>query len=129
MRYKECALDLASVWILTLTVENLFIQIDVVDVHCTIECQCDHLWHLCWLNVSRNAGSVGRAKTVGNCTLVGVASVNTKSNAKLLMIDFQANGFVYCMRKMETYSGALRGDGMVVTVLKRNKMKSNFNGY
>lgn len=56
--YEECALDLAAIWILALSIEDLFIQIDVVNINGTVECQCDHLWYLRWFNVAGNSGSI-----------------------------------------------------------------------
>lgn len=58
VRNEECTLDWASVWILTGSVEDIIVQIDVVNIHGTVECQCDHLWHLSWFNVAGNARSV-----------------------------------------------------------------------
>ena len=77
VRYKECSLDAATVWILTLTIENVFIQIDVVNIDGTVECQCDHLWHLTWFNVAWNTSSIGWTETIWQCTLGGVTFWST----------------------------------------------------
>lgn len=65
VRYEESTLDAATVWILAITIEDIFIQIDVVNVDGSVEGQCDHLRYLGWLNVARNTGTIGRTEAIG----------------------------------------------------------------
>lgn len=71
--HEEGASDLAAVGVLALTVEDVLVQVDVVDVDGTVEGERDHLRHLVGLNVAGDAGAVGRAEAVGQHALGGVA--------------------------------------------------------
>lgn len=58
VRDEERTLDGAAVGILALTIENIFVQINVVYVNRTVERNGNHLRYLLWFDVSRNTGSV-----------------------------------------------------------------------
>lgn len=73
VRDEESTADLATVGILSLTVEDLLVQVDVVDVHGTVERDRDHLRHLLRIDVTRDAGAVSRAVTIGQHALRGIA--------------------------------------------------------
>lgn len=68
MGHEEGSTDLAAVRVQT-TVEYVVVQVDVVDVHCTVEGQGYHLWYLLDVNVARDSGSIGGTVTVGKHTL------------------------------------------------------------
>jgi hypothetical protein len=43
---KEGSPDLAAIWILSLSIEELFVEVNIVNINSTVECQSDHLWNL-----------------------------------------------------------------------------------
>lgn len=69
----KITLDLAAVRVLADTAENLFVQINVVDVHGTVEGECDHLWHVVGFDLAWNTGTISRAETIGQVALSWVA--------------------------------------------------------
>jgi len=71
--HEEGGADLAAVGILALTVEDVLVQVDVVDVDGAVERERDHLGHLVGLDVAGDAGAVGRAEAVGQHALSGVS--------------------------------------------------------
>jgi len=73
VRDEESTTDLTTVRILSLPIEDLFVQVDVVDVHGAVERDRDHLRHLLRIDVARNAGAISRAVAIGQHTLRGIA--------------------------------------------------------
>lgn len=73
VRHEEGSADLAAVGVLALTVEDVLVQVDVVDVDGAVEGDGDHLRHLRRLNVAGNARSISRAEAVGQHALRGIA--------------------------------------------------------
>lgn len=73
MRDEEGTADLAAVRILTLPVEDLLVQIDVVDVHGAVERDGDHLRHLLRIDVAGDASTVGGTVAIGQDALRGIA--------------------------------------------------------
>lgn len=70
---EERSTNLAAVWVLSVSIEDFFVEIDVVDVDGSVKSNCDHLGNLVGLNLAGDPGSVSRAETVGQGALVGVA--------------------------------------------------------
>lgn len=73
MRHEECTTNLAAIGVVTISVENLFIQINVVYVHGSVEGDGDHLRYLVGFDASGDASTVGGAETVREDALVGIA--------------------------------------------------------
>ena len=73
MGHIERALQTTAVGILTLAIEDRSVEINVVTVDGAVEGDCDHLGHLCGIDVSGHAGSVRRAEAVGQLALAQVA--------------------------------------------------------
>lgn len=73
VRDEESSPDLAAVGILPLAVEEVFVQVDVVDVNGPVKRDRNHLGHLRWLDVAGNAGAVGGTEAVGQDALRCVA--------------------------------------------------------
>lgn len=73
VRYKEGTLDGATVGILTLAIEYILVQINVVHIDGTVERNGDHLWHLLGLNATGNPCAISGAEAVGQSTLCGIA--------------------------------------------------------
>lgn len=73
VRDEEGTADLAAVRILTLPVEDLLVQVDVVDVHGAVERDRDHLRHLLRIDVTGDASTIGGAVAVGQDALRGIA--------------------------------------------------------
>jgi len=73
MRDEESTTDLTTVRILSLSVEDLFVQVDVVDVHGAVEGDRDHLRHLLGIDIARDASAISRAVAIGQHTLRGIA--------------------------------------------------------
>ena len=82
MRHKEGGLDVTSVGVLSLLVEDLLVKVNVVVVDGIIKGDGDHLGNVVtvgsgWSNSAKTAGnlsSVLRAETIGQFADVGVAS-------------------------------------------------------
>lgn len=70
---KECTANLATVRVVAISVKYLFIKVDVINVDGTVEGDRYHLRYLVGFDAARNAGTVSRAETVWQCTLVSVA--------------------------------------------------------
>lgn len=70
---EECSSDLAAVRILTLPVEDFFVQVDVVYVHGSVEGDGDHLGDLGWLDVPGNSGTIGGTVAIGKHALGRIA--------------------------------------------------------
>lgn len=77
VRHEVGTSDLATIRVLPLTVEDVFVQVDVVDVDGTVEGDGDHLWHLLGFDVSGNTGTVSGAETIRQDALRGVAIGST----------------------------------------------------
>lgn len=73
VRDEESASDLASVRVLTLAIEDLFVQVDVIYVHGSVESDRDHLGYLGRLDVSGDPGSIGGTIAVGEHALRWIA--------------------------------------------------------
>lgn len=58
VRNEERSFNRAAIWIIAALFENLFVNIDIVVVDGIIECDHDHLWHLCWLQFARDLCAV-----------------------------------------------------------------------
>ena len=70
---QVCTFSLATVGVETEAAENLFVEIDVVRVHGSVEGERDHLGNVVGLQFARNASTVGRAVAIGKAALSGVA--------------------------------------------------------
>lgn len=57
-------LDVASVRILSFSIENLLIQVDVIVVDGIVECDGDHLWHIFRWQITGNGCAVFRTKAI-----------------------------------------------------------------
>lgn len=73
VRNEECTADLATVRILTLPVEDLIVEIDIVHVHGTVKSDRDHLRHLLGINVAGYTGTIGRTVAIGQDALRWIA--------------------------------------------------------
>jgi len=73
VRDEEGTADLAAVRVLTLPVEDLLVQIDVVDVHGAVERDRDHLRHLLKIDVTGDASTVSGTVAIGQDALRGIA--------------------------------------------------------
>lgn len=73
VRDEEGTADLAAVRILTLPVEDLVVQIDVVDIHGAVERDRDHLRHLLRIDVTGDASAVSGTVAIGQDALFGIA--------------------------------------------------------
>jgi hypothetical protein len=73
VRHEEGSTNLAAIGVLTLTIEDVLVQVNIVDVNGSIECDGDHLGHLRWFNVAGNASSVSGTEAIGQDTLGCVA--------------------------------------------------------
>lgn len=73
VRNKEGGLDVASVRIFTLAVEDFFVQLDVVIVDGIIESDGDHLRHIFGGQVTGDHSAIFRTETVGQHALRRVA--------------------------------------------------------
>lgn len=62
--HEEGGLDVAAVGVLAVTVEDFFVQLDVVVVDGVIEGDGDHLRHIFGGQVARNGGSIFRTEAV-----------------------------------------------------------------
>lgn len=69
---EEGTLDGAAVWILTVSVEDILVKVDVIDVDGSTECDGDHLGDDGGFHVCRDTGSIGRAVAVRKHTLAEV---------------------------------------------------------
>lgn len=69
---EESTANLASVRVLSLSVEDVFVQVDVVDIDGAVERDGNHLRDLVGLNSSRDARPVRRAEAVRQGTLAWV---------------------------------------------------------
>lgn len=58
MAHEESRLHIATIWVLTLAVEDIGVKLNVVIVDRIIESDCDHLWHIFGWQVSGNGGSI-----------------------------------------------------------------------
>lgn len=65
MRNEEGRLDVATVRIFALSIEDLFVETDVVVVYRVVEGDRDHLGYLLEGQVTGDRGTVFRAETVG----------------------------------------------------------------
>lgn len=65
MRHKECGFDVATVGVLAFTVEDFFVETDIVVVDSIVESDCDHLGYVCGFEASGNVGTIFRTETVG----------------------------------------------------------------
>ena len=70
---EEGTADLAAVGVHSVSVEDLVIEIDVVDVDGSVEGDGDHLGHLLGLKTSRDTRAVSRAVAVRQHALGRVA--------------------------------------------------------
>lgn len=73
VRNEEGTPDLTTVGVLSLAVEDFFVEVDVVDVHSTVEGDGDHLGNLAGFKASGDSSPVSRTVTVWQHTLGGVA--------------------------------------------------------
>lgn len=73
VRDEEGTADLTAVGVGAQSVEDLFVEVDVVDVDGAVECKRDHLWDVHGFQVAGDASTVGGAETVGEHALGGVA--------------------------------------------------------
>ena len=64
--------DLAAVGVLTKSAKDLFIKIDIVGIHGTVEGQGDHLGNIDGLQFAGDSGTIGGAETVGQTALSGI---------------------------------------------------------
>uniref|UniRef100_A0A2M4DFU3 Putative secreted protein n=1 Tax=Anopheles darlingi TaxID=43151 RepID=A0A2M4DFU3_ANODA len=83
--------NLATVRVLTLTVEDVLVQVNVVHVDRTVKGDGDHLWYLLRFDVSGNASSVGRTEAIGQNTLRRIAirsTVRIQLNGASIFIRF-----------------------------------------
>lgn len=64
VRYEVCGFDVATVWILTFAVENLFVQFDVVVVDGIVKSDCDHHWYIFCLQASWDGCSIFGAEAI-----------------------------------------------------------------
>lgn len=74
---EERTADLAAIRVLTLPVEDLVVEIDVVHVHGAVEGDRDHLRHLLGIDVAGYTGAVGRTIAIGQDALRGIAIRST----------------------------------------------------
>lgn len=70
---EEGSANLAAVRVLPVSIEDFFVEVDVVDVDGSVEAECDHLGNLVGLDLAGDPGSVSGAEAVGQGALVGVA--------------------------------------------------------
>ena len=73
MRGEESSSDLTTVRVLTLSIEDVIVQVNVVHVDGTVEGDGDHLGNLAGLDVAGDTSSVSRAETIGENALGRVA--------------------------------------------------------
>lgn len=66
--HEEGGLDIATVRILPFSVEDLFVETDVVVVDSVVEGDSDHLWDVLRWQVARNHGSILGAEAIGKDT-------------------------------------------------------------
>lgn len=59
MRDEVGTADLAAVGVATGAVEDLFVEVDVVDVDGAVEGEGDHLGHVGWFQVTGDSGTIG----------------------------------------------------------------------
>jgi len=67
--HKERSLDLTAVGVLSFTVENFLVKVNVITVDGSVEGDGDHLRNLGRINVSRNLGTIRAAEAVREDTL------------------------------------------------------------
>lgn len=73
VRDEKRALYGTPIGVLSLTIENLFIKIDVVDVDGVVEADHDHLRHLGRVQFTRNSSTIGATVAVWQSTLLRIA--------------------------------------------------------
>lgn len=64
VRYEERGLDVTAIGILAVSVEDIFVQLDVVVIDCIIECDGDHLGNILGWEVSRDSSAILGTETV-----------------------------------------------------------------
>lgn len=64
VRDEEAGLDVAAIGILSVSVEDVLVQLNVVVVDGIIECDCDHLGNIFGWEVSRDRCAVLGAEAV-----------------------------------------------------------------
>lgn len=72
VRDEERTADLAAVRVLALPVEDLFVEIDIVHVHGSVESDCNHLRHLLRIDVAGYTSTIGRTVAIGQDALRGI---------------------------------------------------------
>lgn len=82
MRYKERSLDLTAVGVLSFTIENFLVKVNVITVDGSVEGDCDHLRNLGRIDVARNPGAVRAAETVRKLAL---GQVTVGSSVRVLI--------------------------------------------
>jgi hypothetical protein len=69
---EERCLNVTAIRIFTLSIENFFVKFNVIVVDGIIEGNCDHLRYISGRQVTRDDGTIFRAKTVWQHTLAWV---------------------------------------------------------
>lgn len=70
---EVCSLDVATVWILTVSVEDFLVQFNVVVINSIIKSDGDHHWNILDWQVSGNGGTIFRTETIRQDTSLQVA--------------------------------------------------------
>lgn len=103
VRNEVCRFDVATVGVFTFSVEDLFVQFDVVVVDSIIESDGDHLGDISGGQVSRDDGAIFGAEAVGQHTLWCVArwspvrvvvDVYDKQNTVFLYLIYNLTKFI-----------------------------------
>lgn len=73
MRNKVCCFDIAAIRVFTFSIEDLFVQFNVVIVDSIVKSDGDHLWYVSGRQVTGDDRAVFRTEAVGQHALRGIA--------------------------------------------------------
>lgn len=77
VRDEKCGLDIAAVRVFAFSVENFFVQINVIVVDGVVKGDCDHLGYIFGWEIARNGSTVFGTEAIGQVTNGWVAMWST----------------------------------------------------